>query len=116
MYYEDDNDALEYESDTDKSEDESENEDDDHNNLYDDALYGAKRLRIEDESLELTDEQKKVIANLKRMNKKYVNSFVVVYSFYQFGSSCELWIFHFVPCIAYSRTVCLKVNAKLMQS
>ena len=88
LYFEDDDKALEFESDADESENESEVAG--NNELYDDALYGAKRPRLEDESIKLTEEQQKVVANLKKMNKKFVHLFYFIFIFIIKGSILHL--------------------------
>ena len=65
LYYEDQDSGLEFES-----EEDSGNDTDNDNDIYDDDLYGAKRPRLEDESIELTEEQKKVVENLKKKQRK----------------------------------------------
>lgn len=76
LCFEDNENALEFESDADESEAGSESGDD--NELYDDALYGSKRPCLKDESIELTEDQKKVVANLKKMNKKFVHPLFII--------------------------------------
>lgn len=66
LYYEDQDSGLEFESDEESGDDTDDND----NDIYDDELYGAKRPRLEDESIELTEEQKKVVENLKKKQKK----------------------------------------------
>ena len=70
LHYEDDSDWLAFKPDSDSLENESDDDSDEHNDLYDDALYGAKRPRMENESPQLTNEQKKIVANLKMESKK----------------------------------------------
>ena len=69
VYHEDEEDALEFESDGVSSNGEESDED---NELYDDDMYGHKRPNMEDESIKLTQEQKKVVEDLRKKHKKYV--------------------------------------------
>ena len=57
---------LEFESD-----EESGSDSDDDNELYDDAMYGPKRLKLEDESVRLSEEQKKAVLKLKKNKKRW---------------------------------------------
>eukprot|EP00795_Rhopilema_esculentum_P015732 gene15732-7027_t len=67
VYHEDDEDALEFELDGGSSNGEESDED---NELYDDDMFGPKRPNMEDESIKLTQEQKKVVEDLKKKHKK----------------------------------------------
>jgi len=80
LHYEDDSDSLAFKPDSDSLENESDDDSDEHNDLYDDALYGAKRPRMENESPQLTNEQKKIVANLKMESKKKMSSNPLVVS------------------------------------
>ena len=70
LHYEDDSNELALESDSDSLGSENDDDSDECNDLYDDTLYGTKRPRMENESPQLTNEQKKIVANLKMASKK----------------------------------------------